>query len=161
MHNDACVPWTLHGYILSKTPSGAPNALGRCWTKVTTWGRSGVPKRAFGVCVKWWIRFMCDYRPNQTCATTLPLYGMGHYWLLRLILAWCHITSDGGDLRSLSGRGRAWIGSHDCFHRAPDTPLVPSCMRDSEKGQSPMIFCLYMRAVYQRVDPMLVSSRER
>ena len=37
------------------------------------------------------------------------------------------------DLRSLSARGRAWLGGHDCFHRAPDTPLVPSCMRNNVK----------------------------
>ena len=34
---------------------------------------------------------------------------------------------------SLSGRGRAWIGGHDCFHRAPDTPLVLSCLRNNVK----------------------------
>lgn len=39
-------------------------------------------------------------------------------------------------MRSLSGRGRAWIGSHDCFHRAPDTPLVPACMCDNERADS-------------------------
>jgi hypothetical protein len=28
---------------------------------------------------------------------------------------------------SLSGRGRAWIGGHDHFYGASDTPLVPPC----------------------------------
>ena len=44
---------------------------------------------------------------------------LGRYW------HGARITSDGGDMRSLSGRGRAWIGGHDCLYRAPDTPLVP------------------------------------
>ena len=29
---------------------------------------------------------------------------------------------------SLLGWGRAWIGGHDHFYGAPDTPLVPPCM---------------------------------
>ena len=92
---------------------------------------------------------------------TLPLMGRGIIDYLGRYLHGAHITSDGGDLRSLSGWGRAWIGGHDCFHRALDTPLVPSCMRDIVKRASPMIYRLYMRAVHERVDPMLVSSRER
>ena len=53
---------------------------------VTTWWRSGVPRQ---VCVLFskWIGLSCDRYSNLTCATTLPLYGKGHYWLPRSILA--------------------------------------------------------------------------
>ena len=53
------------------------------------------------------LDLLCVDRPNLTYTTTLPLYGMGHCWLLWSVLAKSHITSGGSDMWSLSWWGRA------------------------------------------------------
>ena len=63
--------------------------------------------------------------PTKHAQPLYPYMGKGFIDYLGRYKHGARITSDGGDMRSLSGRGRAWIGGHDYFQRAPNTPLVP------------------------------------
>ena len=93
--------------------------------------------------------------------------GMGWGFIDYLVRYWqrAHITSGGSDLFTLdSGVVPEWT-TMVVFTNTGHTvgPLVSSCRCDVEIGQVLPLFDMMfnMRAMYQRVDSMLVSSGER
>ena len=71
-----------------KTLSGATNARGRWWARLLLDKEVVYQSKLCGSVFENGLDLRFVDCPNLTCATTLPLYGKGHYWLPRPILAW-------------------------------------------------------------------------
>lgn len=112
--------------VFSKTPSGATYAQGRWWDgwplddEVVCQGRCVLFSKRIGR--------SCDRYSNLTSATTLPLYGKGHYWVPRPILAWSRITSDGGELVLSLGTGSCQVGRPWLFSQGTGHTVGTPCL---------------------------------